>query len=496
MNELPELVLIKILDHLPIDDQLNGRRVCKLWKQMIDDNSLIKSRKELILFYRVLKKPLIWHHNNQAANLDNSIIVNDKFKESQIFKSNFKCIKNLYLVTYEDIFFTKEELSDFIQNFVNLENLQIYYLNEVVDSQIPLEVDFNLNQLKTLYLGQDDRLHNLNCPNLTKLSIYDDCFVLAAKFNSTFENLKFLKLKSFTYLPGFKAPNLEVLYFSRKIHINLADFPKLNRIHYFYHKNTFYNETERELILNGLMEARRRAGRIELDIFYDGIRCKDDGESIKQVIEKTSSKLGSSFYYGNYDYYIENPDEFNFENVDKLLKYSDLFNEEVSFMEYDLVEDVSKCINTLYFGKSLTNQLINFTNWELFKYVKTLIIKQLAQEQLDRLPDCLPNLVDFMYPSDLDKKRVVNFEFLCRFKGLKCFSIQKGLVSLHEFRLVVDHCKYFYYGIFDPSIHYRCKNNRYLLRTTRFKEKFDFATKKTFFNFLEDKNLIFKVDPE
>lgn len=486
MFQFPELVLIKIFKYLPIYDLLMASQTSKLWRSIA--NSLLSNEKELILFFRTITRPLLWYHNDQPINLTNSIIINSKFKCSEYLKETFKNITNLYIATYEEIFANKKEFDEFINHFECLENLQIFNLNDVIESVNPYEINLNLPNLQTFFLGHNDKVEHLNCPKLIKLSIIDH-FVMNANFISLINSLKFLKVKSFSYHPLFKLINLEILYVSKNILINFSDFPKLKQIHLFHHKKAFRIDSVREQILRGLFEQKQNLRRDDLQIFYEGMKCTET--TINEVIERNQSRYGSLFYYKSYEYYRENQDEFNFKNIEKILKYSDSFNQELK--NISRTDNLLNCIQHLYFGKKLKDE-INFKNWEhTFKYVTKIVIRKLSQDHLDQLPDFIPNLIEFsFFTGNSDKNKVINFEFISKFKALKCFNIEKGFISLDEFKLVVDKCRFFYYAIFIPSIHCRLEVDNYYLRTTRYKERFDFKTKTQLFNFLNDKNLIVK----
>ena len=490
---LPDLVLIKIFNYLTLEDQLRIRSVCKLY-QTIADQIIQNESKELILFYQILPRPLYWYHNNQLANLDNSIIVNSKFKCSSFLRQLFKKATSLYLVTYEDLFANSEELNGFTNFFTNLEHLQILNLNNVIESTVPYEIDLNLPNLKTLFIGHNEKVSSLNCPQLVQVSIFDDHHFELDSNQS--KNVKFLKLKSFRHLPSSDLLSLESLYFCQNIQIDLTAYPKLKELHFFNHKKAFFNQSERDQILNQLLEQKRNLRNEQLQIFYEGRKCNSINE-ISELIKKHKFYNDASlFHFGSYQFYKDNKEEFNLKLSQKVCKYSDQLNEELNEIDCDLdLQVLSRCIQQLYFGRSLKSR-INFKNWiNLFKYVNSITITQLAQDELNRLPSYLPMINEFCFlANDVESCPFINFDFVCKFKALKCFNIQKGLISLDEFKLILANCKYFYYAIFNSTIHYRFKNNSHYLRSTRYKEPHYFQTKAKLFQFLEDKNLIFKTN--
>lgn len=492
-----DLILFEIFAHLPLYDLLVSiRSVCKLWKSVCQD-LILKHRKELVFFHKMLPRPLLWQHDRRPIDLDSSLIVNSAFKLSNELNETFKEITNLYIATYQDIFLNRQELSDFVHSFGRLENLEIRHLNDLVESTVPYEIQLSMPNLRTLWLdGYNDRVLNLNCPKLLKLSVVDN-FQMNADFFSSI-NLRFLRVKSFAYHRLFRLLNLETLMFCKSIQIHLADFPSLKRIHLFRHKKAHFNEAEREQMLRGLLEQRRNLRRDDLEIFYEGMRCTED--DVRDLIDNNKSQFGSLFYYQSYDHFRNNMDHFDFKGISKMLKYSESFNEELKNVSLEHTDLLSSCIQQLYFGKSLKNQ-INFKNWQnMFRYVSLVAVRRLPQDQLNELPNQLPNLIEFSFFTShaSEGSAVVNFEFVSRFRALKCFHIERGLVSLDEFKSILNACRFFYYAILHPSIHCKLLPNdspqqqTWYLRTTRYKEKFEFPSKKCLFNFLESKNLIVK----
>ena len=484
------LVLVEIFGHLPLYDLLLVRGVCKSWRLTVQD-FIRKRQKELVLFYKLVPRPLLWQHDLQSVNLNNSLIVNATFKQSEHFKETFGSIISLFIATYEDIFLNKD-LNYFLHSFGQLENLEIRHLNQVVESSVSYEVQLNLPNLQTLFFSSfsKDRVIRLNCPKLLKLSIIDN-FELNADFFTSI-NLKFLKVRSFAYHRLFRLLNLETLMFCKSIQINLADFPSLKRIHLFGHKKAAFNDAERQQTLNGLLEQRRNLRRDDLEIFYEGVRCGSE-HTVREAIDSCKSQFGSLFFYRNYDFYRDNSDCFDFRWISKILKYSDDFNEELHSLSPAHTGQISTCIQQLYFGKSLKNR-IKFENWSnMFSHVSSVVVRQLPQDQLDELPNQLPYLVEFSFLASQQRSVPVNFGFVSRFQALKCFNIDRGLVSFDEFKSFLNACRFFYYAILHPSLHViLLPSNRYYLRTTKYKEKFEFPSKQRLFDFLDQKNLIVK----
>ena len=94
MDTLPELALLRIFSHLPVYDRLAARLVCKEWRRLVEEQ-LSHSAKELVLFYWMRPRPVVWHYSGQPVNLDNAVTVNPKFRSSASFKRLFRSIQRL-----------------------------------------------------------------------------------------------------------------------------------------------------------------------------------------------------------------------------------------------------------------------------------------------------------------------------------------------------------------------------------------------------------------
>ena len=238
MCSLPELALIRIFNHLPLYDRLAIRLVCKEWKQLIEEQ-LPYSTKELVLFYLMEPRPLIWHHCDQPVNLDNAIIVNCKFKSSECFRRLFCGIKRLYIAAHsKDITYKgngrwgniQEDFFDQVNCFVKLEHFELYHSISVTGySQRPEKDPFeiNLKELKTFRYETDgrDRLTRRASPKLEQLACFDD-FFMNANFDCFRNSLKFLKVRSFSCESNFELPNLEQLFFSKDLQIEIIKFSR------------------------------------------------------------------------------------------------------------------------------------------------------------------------------------------------------------------------------------------------------------------------------
>ena len=277
MEQLPELALIEVFNSLPLYDQQKNRSVCKRWKAIIENS--LSCRKELVLFYRICARPLVWFHSGRSVDLLGSLIVNENFKNSPVFDRLFKSIKRLYLVCRP-----KELLeSNFINladGFHHLEHLQV---NTLIFTVFPnsLKIQLNLPNLKSFCYNTAQgrtKLLQLDCPKLEKLSVSNH-FVMDKKCAPFKESLKFLKVASFQCEQKFYFPNLEVLYCQNVLPIDIAPHQKLKEIHFFWEHFSctdsifLTNEPNQIAVLNGLFEQKRLLGRSELQIYYQGNEC-------------------------------------------------------------------------------------------------------------------------------------------------------------------------------------------------------------------------------
>lgn len=471
MNELPELALIRIFNGLPLYDQLAGRLVCKLWKTLIENDLLANSRKELILFLRMTQRPLIWSHSQQPINLDNSIVVNGKFKTSNSFKALFFNKKRLYIAQCYgyDTFEEFDYLNDFVPNFPNLEHLEINNLFYVVyqENTPRLTVDFSHPNLRTLYLGYKDQLVRLNCPSLTDLSVYSD-FHLAERSPGSLisNNIRFLKVLSFSHQPRHGLPSLEVLHFSVSLQINIVDFPKLKEIHYDFRFLEFEgNQLEQILNLESNLKVNVRATfssllqrkmslKRHLEIYYNGIRCR----SLDQIRSLENILYPLDLSKEELEQLIEGSDELRLGIAKRRLDA-----DELKLVRYrnqltgDSIKRLARATNYLGVGRRacqrppeayyLEDRSFDLTAKAIFEYVRYLdLAPALPQNLLDRLPDILPNLVYIWSKHGHSlENRTKNYFFLRRFLGLKQLHMDRDWLSIDVLREIYKNCKFLDY---------------------------------------------------
>lgn len=454
LNDLPELALIQVFKHLRLYDQLNARLVCKKWKVLIEEIDLSSPRTELVLFVQVMERPLFWSYNHQPVNLNSSIGVDpSKIPNSSSSKRLFRSVKRLYIALFEE---SPDFLTDVISSFSNLEHLEIY--NPIYRSlQSACHFSFGEStkidlksqpKLRTLHLVCTYRLVNLPC-SLTDLSVFDDF-----QWQENFRNLKslrWLKVRSFSVPPNCELPNLEVLFFSLNLEFNLEAFEKLKEVHYCCDYERQGISLNIRKILAALFE-RKVSLRRELDIYYDGIRCR----SLEEI--KNTSKhqwIVNAIGKEEFELLLEGSDIGS-----DYVKKTFLFNE-TTFDEYkdqlsaNALEKLARAINFLVIGNGLeAHRLESFSFRDihrqldgkvkpLLKYAQMAQLSALPQELLDELPDLMPSLlVLYSINGYKFKCKTLNFTFLKKFKGLKQLHVERDWLSIDLLEVILNQCKF------------------------------------------------------
>ena len=457
---LPDLALISILNCFSLHDQLTiCRLVCKQWKALVD--ILVNSRKELVLFCRLLRRPSVWGHSQQPIRLYDSIVANESITDGQRLVGFFPNLKSLYIATFE-IELRGLDLNKFVQLFPNLEHLEInnlyFGLNEKID---PLVIDLDHANLRTLHLGYKDRIVTLNCPALTSLFVYDT-FYLDERFSSIQNSLKFLKVRSFFHAPDQVLPNLEVLCFSVDLQIDILHFEKLREIHYYYRE--VVRDDRIDSILASLLE-RKMSLKRDLQVYDSGNRCEPGSKDL--------------LYFRD----IDDLFEFSVKELDQILSNLNelevvkgkfhpdhvAFGEDQKRTGEELVEHMARNIrhicapdlnllctyNTFSDGSqpipfslksSANNYLPGPRVKNLFKCVERLQLGPISQSLLNELPSLLPSLVVFIsvHPQRF-QARTLNFTFLSRFRALKSLAVEKDWISIELLSKIFANCKFLDY---------------------------------------------------
>ena len=453
LNELPELVLLKLFDCLPMCDGVNSRRVCKLWRQLADEG--LRSRSELVVFYKLAQMPLFWCHSNKPVDLNNALVVNEKFEKSQFFAEIFKNIRSLCIASVGHLFFKNESLQGVVDRYSRLEHFQLIDVLEYIQDIWPSEPRVYSKSLQTLFLGNIISSVEIHCPGLKKLSFYRP-FHLTTDLNPLFKSLEFLEIQSFSYARGVELPNLKTICFCDSIEINIAHFKSLQEIHFFYcrfrilHRPFFFEPPI--TTLNGLLEQKRVNGRVDLEFYYDGFPYRDDPEFREFVLSPANGPQGT--YFPNQISFKEYPGPKTFSDFARWIRNSKIENtskslwyygnpdqgtqvtEMVNRMDETTSEKFSRSIATLYVKNASIKYAKELRYKELFKYVKNLILEGLPQKVLDLLPEIVPNVVDVTY--HVTGSDMTNCKFLLKFKSMTSLEIDSGALTINEFKEILD----------------------------------------------------------
>ena len=299
--DLPEVALIRVLNYLPVLDQIkNARLVCRHWKQLTDSSV---QRDELLLFLEIYPRPVYWYHDGREADLSNALLVNQLgFLENEFSLKCFRRLRKLMVVSRIGVvhkrLFKQVEVS-----CQQLEHLQFSYLG----CKFPLEFDVicrsffyqtnHLANLRTFY-SEAGLPRRLDFPQLTELYVYSHIKFkdnIGEKTRLSIKNLRTLFCRALTYPPGFEFSNLEIFYFNsflRSPIIILSDFPRLKEIHHFevvweYDFGSFPRIKD---ALENLLEQKRILKRDQLRIYLDGFELKNqtDFELFKTYLDPLS----------------------------------------------------------------------------------------------------------------------------------------------------------------------------------------------------------------
>lgn len=466
MDQLPELALTELFAVLPLYDQLKIRSVCKQWKAIAENQ--LSGRKELVFFYRAVARPLIWFHSQRPVNLLNSIIVNRKFTKKITKKEHFeplfnkieqlfKQIERLYVITHPE--FLESNFINFANRFRHLKHFQVDTLVDTISAPFTLKIQLNLPNLKSFCFNhlcfqsaRYTKLIQLDCPKLEKLSV--PCgFQLDAKCK--FRNsLKFLKLFSIEYEPGFELPNLEVLLCQKVQQIDFSLFEKLKEIHFFrdWGNSIGYENSDKRLakrnLLDGLFQQRNLLGRNELAIYY-GSHPGTPGSA--NLYRTESVEIFENDFEDLKDLKLEFKGK-------KISLYDDDFDAEITAIDTEQAERLARCLVEVELSETILDKELDGKFKMVFKYVQLLVLRRdfRNQNNLDRLPDLFPHLVklkddlhenNVMHamgcPSLLPgffSERMVDLRFLVRFKMLQKLESKNWRFSASELSETLKNC--------------------------------------------------------
>ena len=446
---LPEVALIRVLNHLQVRDQMNTRLVCRYWK-LITDN--FARRNELILFLQTYPSPVYWFYNRSEADLGNAFLLTTRaFLKSEFFLSYFRRVRRLMIVHKKSTKFKK--FVELLQtSFPELRHLQFSTLDPKFSGimTILFRTNLQLANLRTFYSQTGDMPLGLHCPQLSELYVYSHLKINQATDEQTrqcIQNLRFLSVKKLTYPSGFEFSNLEIFYFNEPSPaIALSDFPRLKELHYF---DAFLRvHEELEDCLRSLLAQKRRLNRNQLRIFFDGFELTDIDSDFNNFnyLEPGWNLCGMDLNEKVVRFIKENPLGLKFNLLSKSLLMSDALSDVLVDLPEDdeLMESMFRSAKCIEFERPLDMKSLNlFELSNRFRYVSTINIHvELSQTQLDRLSDALPYLVCFVYWQEFFKNHILNFEFIAKFKSLHSFIIHHSLLSIDELRLILENCKF------------------------------------------------------
>ena len=459
--DLPEVALIRLLNYLPVREQLNARLVCRYWKQ-IADSSL--QQDELILFLEIYPRPVYWYHDGREADLGNAILVNQRgFLENKFSLKYFRRLCRLMVVSRMDTNY-KRLLVLVEASCQQLEHLQFNYLGrEFRFSAFYMPPAIHMANLRTFY-SHDGMPRGLDLPLLSELYVYSHLDIQATdeKTKMCIQRLRTLLVHELSYPPGFEFSNLEVLYFNEsRSKIILSDFPRLKELHYFelvYHRNPEIKDA-----LNNLLEQKRRLKRDQLRVYFDGLELQNrtDLELLDTYLESVDFLSGKLSFLNKSVLRLikETPWRLKFDLLIKVLMMShDVDRELTGLPEGDeLVKSMFRSAQYIQFERfTLWHSLNLFKMPDRFQYVcSASVSNEYDQALLDRLPDALPHLVEFFYDLSM-AHRIPKFQFIGRFKSLHQFYLESEfrstdslyrftdtqLLSTDELRFIFENCKF------------------------------------------------------
>ena len=437
-SQLPVVALVKVLGYLPLSDQLNARRVCKYW-HVVNDHSV--PRRELILFYELHPRPVCWHHSNQKADLNNALMVNDHFLESEFFSAYFRKIQRLMVAFPVNT--PCKQLIELIQaSFADLQHLQFTSIGDWVYFYLQrgLQSELRLENLRTFYAQAADVPLNLNCPKLSELFTLYDLTIDERTNEQTkkcLQNLKLLKVYRLAYPPGFEFSQLQVLHYMHDpeifhLTISLVDFPMLKELHCHFADNNLVNE---------LLQQKERLKRENLRIYLRGFLLERVValETVAIHLDAASLKLAK-----------ESPSSCNFSLERKSLFLCNSSDDELaSLKEDELPESLLMWITDIIIGwpeeKLSKVSPAFFEICDRFPCVYSITIHdEVSQDLLNRLPDVFPYLECFTYEPTIGGNLLICFKslnFVGRFKTLSFFTTCNHLISIDEFKLIHRNCK-------------------------------------------------------
>ena len=458
---LPEVALIRVLNYLPVLDQIKSARlVCRYWKQIMDSSV---RQDELILFLEIYPRPVYWYHDGTEPHLDNAILVNQLgFLENEFSLKYFRRLRRLMVVSRMGVS-CKRLFEQVEASCKQLEHLQFSYLGCKFSfmnfKPLIYKTNLQLANLRTFYSQGGNIPLGLHFPQLSELYVYSHLNIKETdeKTRSYIKNLRTLLVRRLTYPPGFEFSNLEVFYFNLpNPSISLIDFPCLKEIHFF--ELVWGIRPEINDVLENLLEQKRRLKRDQLKIYFDGFELKNrtDFELLETYEEPTSwFECKLSLNESILRLIKETPSRLKFNLLFKGLMISDDQDDElIGLQEGDeLVRSMFRSAQCINFESDLFTSLNSFRSKKKslnlfkmsnrFRYVCSASVQiEPSQSILDQLPDVFPHLVEFFYDCPLVYVCIPNFQFIGRFKSLHQFYVHPQFLSIDELRFIFENCKF------------------------------------------------------
>ena len=447
--DLPELALIQILNYLPARDQLNARLVCRYWKQITD--SSVK-RDELILFLQCYPRSTYWIHNGRDVDLGNAFLTTNWMAlKNEFFLRYFRYVRRLMIAHVVNIE-SKEFIEHIQASFQQLEHLQFNSLcskyNFSNERTLIYRMNLQLANLRTFYSQAGDIPRRLHCPRLYELYVLSNLKINKATDTQTrqcIQNLRLLFVQKLTYPSGFEFTNLEIFYFyDITTAISLEDFPRLKELHFFLGVDG--PEGNLQNCLNNLLEQKRRLKKDQLRVYFDGFELKDDDFESLNALWGPDIPICLFLNENLLRLINQNSSCLKFDLLFKDLRMSDAVDDELVDLPEGggLVESMLRCAKCIRFSLPMTKQSLNlFELSNRFRYIYAVSVDiEMSQNLLERLPDALPNLTQFFYDPKFFENQILNFEFIARFKSLQFFGVHHDLLSMEEYRLILENCKF------------------------------------------------------
>ena len=452
--DLPELALIRVLNCLPLHDQLNARLVCRHWKRVTDSSA---RKDELVLFLEIYPRPVYWFHDGREVDLGNAFLISNlEALKNEFFLSYFCRVSRLMIAHRVNA--SSNQFVEQIQSFLQLEHLQFCSFGSRTHlscfRNLVYETNLHLPNLRTFYSHAVDRPRKIHCPKLTELFIYSELTIDDRTDEQTklcIQNLRLLLVwRLVSYPKGFEFSNLEVFYFNRPCHpILLSDFPRLKEIHYFHTFGYFFELPNH---LKNLLKQKRRLKRNQLRIYFDGFELEDKNgfKTLSHYLPPGQDSLLSGMNLNEHILRLvqESPSFCKFDLLSKRLLVNEAVYEELIDLPTDdlLVESMLKSTIEVTFEQPLSTESLNFfyLSDRLRNISCVRVSLEMSQTQLDLLPDALPHLVNFFYDPKFFGSHILNFQFVGRFKSLQFLTFYYRLISMDELRLVFEKCKFLY----------------------------------------------------